>query len=91
MSIKVSKTIHQSLETLGLPVLISQKELKARYKELSKIYHPDVNKNQSEKMCAINEAYSIVLYYMENYKFTFSSEEILKQYPQEYHVEKFKF
>jgi len=39
----------------------------------------------------VNEAYEIVKEYMDNFKFTFSDEEIAKQFPQELHVNRFRF
>lgn len=83
--------IHKSLEIFGLPVLITLKEVKKRYRELSRMYHPDLNKSKDDEMYKINEAYKVLTTYMENYRFTFSYEEIAKQYPQESHAKKFRF
>ncbi|SMC10085.1 J domain-containing protein [Nitratiruptor tergarcus] len=82
--------IHEALETLGLPPMVSYKEIKERYRELSKRYHPDRG-DESEKMAQINHAYEILKNYIENYKFSFSQEEILKQFPFEEYVNKFRF
>lgn len=87
----ISEEIYKSLEILELPVLITYKELKKRYKELSRIYHPDLHKSKGDEMYKINEAYSIISSYMENYRFTFSLDEIVKQFPQDNHAEQFKF
>ena len=84
------KSIQQALEVLGLPPMISQKELKERYRELSKRYHPDRG-GSHEEMAQINRAYKILQNYMENYRFTFSDEEILKQFPLKEHQERFRF
>ena len=44
-----------------------------------------------DKMVEINRAYEILKEYIENYKFSFSEEEILKQFPQIHHADKFRF
>lgn len=82
--------IQESLETLGLPSMVSLKEIKERYRYLSKKYHPDIAK-ESEKMTQINRAYEILKNYIENYKFSFSREEILKQFPYIEHKNRFRF
>lgn len=91
MSQVAFKQIHHSLEIFGLPVLVSIKEIKKRYRELSRKYHPDLNKSKGDEMYKINEAYKVLLAYMENYRFTFSLEEIAKQYPQENYAKQFRF
>ncbi len=82
--------IKMALKTLKLSVFISLRELKNHYFYLAKANHPDKNGN-IDKMIEINEAYEILKTYMENYRFTFSDEEILKQLPQEEHARKFRF
>lgn len=84
------KDIKQALKTLNLPILISFKELKSHYRSLAKQNHPD-KKGQTDKMSNINNAYKVLVTYMENYRFTFSKEEISKQFPQEDHAIRFKF
>ena len=79
-----------ALEVLNLPLFVSLKEIKSRYRELSKVYHPDINKENS-KMVEINEAYALLKAYAENFRFTFSEEEIQKQFPESNHARKFRF
>jgi DnaJ-class molecular chaperone len=55
---------------------------------MSKNLHSDKGGDE-EKMKKINWAYEILKNYAENYRFTFSNEEILKQYPEEF-IKKFK-
>lgn len=86
----VLELIHGALETLNLPPLISYEDVKERYYELSKRYHPDLNQDDSN-MQEINDAYAILKKYIFNYKFTFSDEEILKQFPESGYVRKFRF
>jgi hypothetical protein len=40
-------------------------------------------------MARLNWAYEVLINYIKNYKFTFSEEEILRQYPEEF-LKKFK-
>ncbi len=82
--------IQEALETLGLPTMVSWKEIKERYRLLSQKYHPDKG-GDSEQMAKINRAYHILKTYIENYRFSFSEEEILKQFPYNEYVNKFRF
>ena len=82
--------INEALEVLNLPPLVSIKEIQTRYRVLSKKYHPDINKENS-KMVEINEAYALLKVYADNFRFTFSEEEIQKQYPESNHANKFRF
>lgn len=84
------KELENALKVLELPVLISLKELKSTYRNLAKLHHPDKT-SQKIKMQKINEAYAFLKEYMESYKFTFSDEEVSKQFPQECHADKFRF
>jgi DnaJ-class molecular chaperone len=81
--------IHQALKELNLPSYVSLNEIKERYRELSKEYHPDINEENS-KMVKINEAYSVLKSYAENFRFTFSEEEISKQFPESDYATKFR-
>lgn len=80
----------EALAVLDLPVLISLKELRSRYRSLAKKHHPD-RCGEAETMQKINEAYRFVQTYMETYKFTFSEEEVSKQFPEESHATRFRF
>lgn len=85
-----SEAIHWALERLEFPVLSTRKELKEYYHRLASLSHPDKG-GDTQKMSEINQAYEILKNYMEDFKFTFSDEEIAKQFPQELHVNKFRF
>ncbi len=86
MKIKIDK----ALKTLNLPVLVSFGDVKSRYYELSKKHHPDINQEDSN-MREINEAYTVLKQYIFNYKFSFSDEEIMKQFPEDAHARCFRF
>lgn len=85
-----SQSIQWALEELAFPVLSTKEELREHYYKVAKVLHPDYG-GSVEKMAIANEAYEILKNYMENFKFTFSEEEIAKQFPQELHVNKFRF
>lgn len=87
---KKSEAISAALEVLSLPVFTTISELKSHYHFLALKAHPDCGGSE-EEMAKINEAYAIIKDYMEQFKFTFSEEEINKQFPQELHVNRFRF
>ena len=66
----------------------SFEDIKKKYKKLIKKNHPDIN-GENDKITEINRAYEILKNYIKHYKFTFSEEEILKQFPYEF-LKKFK-
>ena len=65
----------------------SVKDINKNYKRLAKIIHKE-NLGE-ERMKELNKAYEILKNYVENYKFTFSDEEIQRQYPEEF-IKKFR-
>lgn len=87
---KKSEAINAALAVLSLPIFTTIGELKAHYYLLALKAHPDCGGSE-EEMAKINEAYAIIKDYMEQFKFTFSEEEINKQFPQELHVNRFRF
>ena len=82
--------IHEALDILGLPTMVTMREIKERYKKLSHQYHPDRG-GDDEKMAKINWAYDVLREYVENYRFSFSEEEIMRQFPHAEYVKKFRF
>ncbi len=86
----ISKQLHKALEFMELPVLVSYEDIKKRYRELSKKYHPDFNQ-QEDKMQRLNDAYALLKHYIFHYRFSFSDEEIQKQYPENGYGRKFRF
>jgi DnaJ-class molecular chaperone len=87
---KKSEQIFKSLEVLNLPVLSTMDELKSRYHTLAMQYHPDSGGDE-RKMAELNAAYAVIKGYMKNFKFTFSEEEINKQFPEDVYMDKFRF
>ncbi len=86
----IVQNIQKALDILGLPPLVSLKDIKNRYYYLAKKHHPDRGGDVKE-MEKINRAYEILKEYAENYKFSFSEEEILKQFPTQNHAKRFRF
>lgn len=82
--------IYTALEVMELPTFISLKELKIRYHELAYKYHPDFY-NGDKSIKEINSSYEVLKTYMENYRFTFSKDEVLKQFPEDQHALRFRF
>jgi DnaJ-class molecular chaperone len=74
--------ITKALQILGLYEFATLKEIKNKYRELLKEWHPDlcrVNEDiRKEKTIEIINAYRIIMDYCEQYRFSFSQEEIEK-------------
>jgi len=73
---------------LEIPPLSSIDDIKKKYKKKAKLVHSDKG-GSDEDMAKLNWAYEVLINYIKNYKFTFSEEEILRQYPEEF-LKKFK-
>ena len=69
---------------LGLRETSSRKEIKLKYKNLMKKWHPDMHADNPEKATKmsikINEAYEIVLDYCNNYEYNFDEDKIKRAY-----------
>ena len=81
--------IEEALKILDIPHFVTKSEIKKRYKELAAKYHPD-RSNKSNKMSEINEAYKVIMEYIDNFRYSFDNNEISKQLPGMVHNEKFK-
>jgi DnaJ-class molecular chaperone len=73
---------------LEIPPLSTVEDIKKKYKKKAKLLHSDKG-GRDEDMAKLNWAYEVLINYIKNYKFTFSEEEILRQYPEEF-LKKFK-
>ena len=71
----------KAIKTLGLIKRMTKEDVKQRYKELSKEFHPDKPNGSEEKFQEINEAYQILMYYIDNFRFMLDDEEFKVQYP----------
>ncbi len=73
--------ISEALEILELPKLITKEDIKRQYHFLAKRYHPDLG-GDLQRMERINDAYRILMKYIEEFRYTFDEEEISKQFPE---------
>ncbi|WP_300368135.1 J domain-containing protein, partial [Hydrogenimonas sp.] len=85
---KAYDKIHEALEILGLPTHVSLKDITSRYRYLASGKHPDIG-GDADEMARINEAYRLLKSYIEHYRFSFSEEEVSKQFPQDTHAKRF--
>lgn len=74
--------ITKARRVLELPEFATLKEIKTRYRELLKEWHPDLGKKnkgiRKQKTIEIIKAYKTVTDYCEQYRFSFSKEEVEK-------------
>ena len=81
--------IERALDILGLPKLITKEDIKKQYHFLAKKNHPDLG-GDMEEMEQINTAYTFLMKYIEEFRYTFDEEEIAKQYPGAGHAQRFR-
>lgn len=82
------ESLFQRLErarlALGLPDRASISQIRGRYRELSKHWHPDHCREDPElckqRQAEINAAYDTLMDYCNNYQYSFREEDI-EQYP----------
>lgn len=89
MQTEPQKEIAKALEALQLPPFISKKDIKQQYRFLAKKYHPDSG-GDAQKMEEINHAYSLLMHYIEEFRYTLDDEEISKQFGGVDYVQRFK-
>ncbi len=89
MIISPIEEIEKALEILSLPKLISRSDIKKQYHFLAKKNHPDLGGNV-EKMEQLNQAYRLLMKYIEEFRYTFDEEEISKQFPGADYAQRFK-
>jgi DnaJ-class molecular chaperone len=81
--------IKNALDVLQLPNLVTKDDIKKQYRYLSKKTHPDIGGdcNMQEEL---NSAYQILMKYIDNFRYSFSEDEINQQFPGENYAKKFK-
>ena len=89
MIIDPKKEIEKALDTLQLPKLISRADIKKQYHFLAKKNHPDLGGNE-DQMEQLNHAYTLLMKYIEEFRYTFDDEEISKQFPGADYAQRFK-
>jgi hypothetical protein len=76
--------LQSAIRTFGLGEHVTLGEIKARYRELVKRHHPDGGINEdTEAIYRVIEANRVILEYVESYRYCFSEQEYLEQYPEE--------
>jgi len=81
------KEIDEARQLLGLGETASLKEVKAAFKRLAHLHHPDKHAGNSpddtEMMQRLNRAYKTLTDYCEKYKYSFKQEDVARVYPEE--------
>lgn len=79
------KIIIKAAQTLEISSALTREQIKQKYREMVKRWHPDKSSESSqerhEMMAKINEAYKTILDYLENYRYSFTEEEIKQNLP----------
>ena len=83
------KEVEKALNILDLPKLITKEDIRTQYHFLAKKNHPDLG-GDSKEMEQINAAYTFLMKYIEEFRYTFDAEEIAKQFPGAEHAQRFK-
>lgn len=81
--------IAHALNIMNLPTLVTQKDIKSQYHFLAKKHHPDLGGNPS-RMEEISSAYTLLMQYISEFRYTFDEEEISKQCPGANHAQRFR-
>jgi curved DNA-binding protein CbpA len=81
--------IDRALDILGLPKLITKEDIKKQYYFLAKKRHPDVG-GDAMQMEQLNASYTLVMKYIEEFRYTFDEEEISKQFPGADHAQRYR-
>lgn len=84
------EAIRRALETLELPPFVSKEEIKRHYRYLVKKYHPDRGGDGS-RFREINEAYRLLMAYIERYRYSFDDEEMKRQLSGAGYDERFEY
>jgi DnaJ-class molecular chaperone len=76
--------LKESLLLFGLGERATRGEIRARHRHLVKKHHPDTGAAaDDERIRKINEAYRVLLEYIESYRYCFDEEEFYEQNPDE--------
>ena len=83
------KEIDRALDILGLPKLITKEDIKKQYHFLAKKRHPDRG-GDAVQMEELNASYTLVMKYIEEFRYTFDKEEVSKQFPGADHAQRYR-
>lgn len=70
-----------ALETLEIVTRFNMNDLKTKYQNLSKEYHPDMPNGNIKKFQELNKAYKMLQNYLKEYRFGIDEEEFYRQKP----------
>ncbi len=73
----------RALRVLGLGERASLAEIRGCYHQLARRHHPDAGGEDATAIRRVNAAYRLLTSYCRNYRFCFSQEEFLEQFPEE--------
>ena len=80
--------IKDALDVLQLPALITKEDIKQQYRYLSKKEHPDVG-GSSNTQARLNQAYQVLMDYIEHFRYSFDEDEIQTQFGGAYYDKHF--
>jgi len=89
MKLSPMEEIEGALEILELPKWITKSDIKRQYRYISKKHHPDLGGDEKE-MKSINDAYALLMKYIEEFRYTFDENEVKKQFSGVQYAEQFK-
>lgn len=76
--------LQAALGELGISGQATAQQVRDRYRELVKLYHPDSGAEaDNPQIRRVNEAYNVVSAYLQNYVYDFSKDKFYQQYPEE--------
>jgi len=82
MTARSTLSVRKAADILGISNNASINEIRSRYHEMVKQWHPDVSPHDPEQthamMIRINDAYNVLITYCTNYEFSFRPEDIRK-------------
>lgn len=81
--------IENALEKLELPKIIQKEDIKKQYHFLAKKNHPDLG-GSDEVMEQLNHAYTLLMKYIEGFRYSFDEDEVSKQFPGVDYVNRFR-
>lgn len=88
--------IDEARKLLGLSKAATLKEIKDAYRRMAHRYHPDKHRGagsteDGEVMKRLNWAYKLLMEYCQDYKYTFSEEDIARTYPHDEYLRKYYY